>query len=227
MMTDQPPQGSAPPDGETPSTDEAGQAPGPGQPVGVPPPAAPAPGQAVPGGQLPPGYTPPGAQPPPPAYAPPGAQPPPPAYASPGAQPPPPAYASPGAQPPGYAPQPGQAPPPGYVAGGPPVLAQPVMLDPSAPITQDDKLWAAAAHASMFVFGIFGPLIIMMVYKEKSHYITFHAKQALIFQIIAVVGGVVTCGLLSLVCMVFAIMAAIKAFDGQYYTYPGLSNVTP
>lgn len=106
-------------------------------------------------------------------------------------------------------------------------MAQPVVLDPSAPITQDDKLWAAIAHAAIFVFGIFGPLIIMMVYKEKSYYITYHAKQALIFQVVAVVGGVVTCGLISLVCMVFAIIAALKAYEGQYYAYPGLGNVHP
>ena len=94
------------------------------------------------------------------------------------------------------------------------------------PVTQDDKLWAALAHASLFVFGIFGPLIIYFVYKEKSHFITHHAKQALIFQIVAVVGGVITCGLLTLVCMVFAIIGGLKAYEGQYYTYPGMTNIS-
>ena len=159
-------------------------------------------------------------QSPPGAGTPPGAgAPPPPNPAAPG-YPPAPGAPAPGAQP-GYVP-PGYPPP-----GSQPPVVQASALDPSAPITQDDKLWAALAHGAFFVFGIFGPLIIMMLYKEKSYYVTFHAKQAMIFQIVAVVGGIVTCGLLSLVCMVFAIIAALKAYEGQYYTYPGMTNISP
>ena len=196
-MTDNP-QGSAPPAGDAPPETEAPPA------TGDTPQA---PGAEQPAGVPPPAGAAPGQAVPPgqaPGYPPPGAQ-------------PPPGYApSPGAPPPAYSQQPGQVP-----------VAQPVMLDPSAPITQEDKMWAAMSHASMFVFGIFGPLIIMMVHKEKSYYITYHAKQALVFQVVAVVGGIVTCGLLSLVCMVFAIIAAIKAFEGQYYSYPWMDNVKP
>ncbi len=196
-MTDNP-QGSAPPAGDAPPETEAPPA------TGDTPQA---PGAEQPAGVPPPAGAAPGQAVPPgqaPGYPPPGAQ-------------PPPGYApSPGAPPPAYSQQPGQVP-----------VAQPVMLDPSAPITQEDKMWAAMSHASMFVFGIFGPLIIMMVHKEKSYYITYHAKQALVFQVVAVVGGILTCGLLSLVCMVFAIIAAIKAFEGQYYSYPWMDNVKP
>ncbi len=201
-MTDNP-QGSAPPAGDAPPETEAPPATGdtPQAPGAEQPAGVPPPAGAAPGQAVPPGQA--------PGYPPPGAQPP-------GAQPPPGYAPSPGAPPPAYSQQPGQVP-----------VAQPVMLDPSAPITQEDKMWAAMSHASMFVFGIFGPLIIMMVHKEKSYYITYHAKQALVFQVVAVVGGIVTCGLLSLVCMVFAIIAAIKAFEGQYYSYPWMDNVKP
>lgn len=165
-MTDQPPQGSAPPNG-----------------ANGPPPGTQQPGGAPPAGR--PWHAPDGAQPPPSAFA-----------------------------------QPGTAPPPAY-----PPPAGPPVLNPSAPITSDDKLWGALAHAAIFVFPIFGALIVMMIYKDKSHYITFHSKQALIFQVIASVVGGLSCGVLYLVCMVFAVIAAIKAYEGQHYTYPGLGNI--
>ncbi len=69
-------------------------------------------------------------------------------------------------------------------------------------VTDEEKLWASIAHASIWVtmFGgfltagftvpisIFIPLIIYLMYRKKSDYVVFHALQAFSLQILATVG---------------------------------------
>src|SRR5690349_11346618 len=69
-------------------------------------------------------------------------------------------------------------------------------------VTDEEKLWASIAHASIWVtmFGgfltagftvpisIFVPLIIYFMYRKKSDYVVFHALQAFTLQIIATIG---------------------------------------
>lgn len=69
-------------------------------------------------------------------------------------------------------------------------------------VTDDEKLWASAAHASIWVtiltgflttgFGvpitIFIPLIIYLMFRKKSDYVVFHAMQAFTLQVVATIG---------------------------------------
>lgn len=69
-------------------------------------------------------------------------------------------------------------------------------------ISDDEKLWASIAHASIWItmltgflttgFGvpvtIFIPLIIYLMYRKKSDYVVFHAMQAFALQVIATIG---------------------------------------
>lgn len=110
-------------------------------------------------------------------------------------------------------------------------------------ITQDDKLWAMLAHLCGFLgysvaLGQYiGPLIIYMMYKDKSRYVAYHALQSLYFQLglllVLVLGGglaAVTCGVLIPVAIVAAaivgvativcpIIAAINAYNGKPIEY--------
>lgn len=70
-------------------------------------------------------------------------------------------------------------------------------------VTDDERLWATVAHASVWVtfitgfvtagfgipFSIFVPLVIYLVFRKKSDYVTFHALQAFVLQLVGTVGA--------------------------------------
>ena len=72
---------------------------------------------------------------------------------------------------------------------------------PPAPLTpEEERQWAMIAHlgvlANLFS-GFLGPavpLIIYMLYKERSRYVAYQSLQALIFQLIWWVGGGIIAG---------------------------------
>ncbi|QAY74139.1 DUF4870 domain-containing protein [Agromyces protaetiae] len=117
-------------------------------------------------------------------------------------------------------PPPGPPPPP-----NPYQQAQP--LSPS-----DEKLWATLIHVGGILFGILPSLIGYLVLKDRGPFIRAHTATALNFQITLLIAYVVG-GLLSLIIIgffvllaawvlsiVFGIIAAMKANQGQPYTYP-------
>lgn len=91
-------------------------------------------------------------------------------------------------------------------------------------VTDEEKLWASVAHASIWItmfsgfltagftipISIFIPLVIYLMYRKKSDYVVFHALQAFSLQIIATVGILalaVVGGLAWLIGMVIALLA--------------------
>jgi uncharacterized Tic20 family protein len=104
----------------------------------------------------------------------------------------------------------------------------------------DERLWAMLAHLSSIVasflggFSALGPLIVWLIYKDKSSYVDYHGKEALNFQILmtivfvaCVFGGIITCGvgfvILPIVWVadvVLVILAGIAANRGEMYRYP-------
>ena len=50
-------------------------------------------------------------------------------------------------------------------------------------ITSNDQMWAIFAHLGVFLLGIFAPLIILLVYGEKSPFVRRHARESLNHQI--------------------------------------------
>lgn len=176
----------------------------------------PSPGYQAPGPQpsgfQAPGYPPPGA-----AYPPPG-----PGYPPPGAGYPPPAA---GYQQ-GYGYQ--QAPYQGGYQVGPGGGA----LSP-----QDEKTWILAAHLSPLIgmfFGLsfVGPLVVMLVQGPKSPAVRAHAVESLNFNLSVLIYfvasviltfvliGIVTMIVVGILWLVFTIMAAVKAGNGEFYRYP-------
>ncbi len=122
---------------------------------------------------------------------------------------------------------------------------EPVPESPSTPasssalITQDEKLWAMLAHLAGllgYVGGILqyvAPLVIYLVYKDKSRFVAFHALQSLYFQLAVLVASIAlgavaiaTCGIgagllvaLGVGAIVYVIVAAIKANQGEWFEY--------
>lgn len=104
----------------------------------------------------------------------------------------------------------------------------------------DERLWAMLAHLSSIVasflggLSLLGPLIVWLIYKDKSSYVDYHGKEALNFQILmsvifvaCVFGGIITCGvgfvvlpIVWVVDVVLVIIAGIAANNGEMYRYP-------
>jgi uncharacterized Tic20 family protein len=73
----------------------------------------------------------------------------------------------------------------------------------TANVSEDERMWAAAAHASAWItlFGgiftvgaiipisIFIPLAIFFVFRKKSDFVAFHALQAFVLQLLGTVGA--------------------------------------
>lgn len=74
---------------------------------------------------------------------------------------------------------------------------QPAPLSP-----EEERQWAMIAHLGVLanlVSGFLGPvvpLVIYMVYKERSRYVAYQALQGLIFQLIWWVGGGILAGVM-------------------------------
>ena len=96
----------------------------------------------------------------------------------------------------------------------------------------DEKLWATLVHVGGILFNWIPALIGYLVLKDRGPFVRAHTATALNFQItlfIAYVVGwilsIVGIGLLIVaavwvVNIVFSIIAAVKANQGAYYTYP-------
>jgi uncharacterized protein len=98
--------------------------------------------------------------------------------------------------------------------------------------SSDERTLAILSHVLTFVGGFIAPLIIYLVKKDESTYVTEHAKESLNFQLTMIIAvfisipltlliiGVfmlIAIGLLSLICV---IIASIKASDNRLYRYP-------
>jgi uncharacterized Tic20 family protein len=96
--------------------------------------------------------------------------------------------------------------------------------------TPDDKTWAMLAHLSPLVgLGFLGPLIIWLIYKDKSPFVCDQAKEALNFSLAVLIAVLVLCAtcigiivapVVSIGAIVYGIMAAIDANKGTWYRYP-------
>ncbi len=116
-----------------------------------------------------------------------------------------------------------------------------VTAAPEAPTgvpTAEDKQWGLFAHLSSLAgliipFGnILGPLIIWQVKKDSLPFAADQGKEALNFNITIAIAAII-CGLLTLVLigflllplvglawMIFTIIGAMKANNGEAYRYP-------
>jgi uncharacterized protein len=116
-----------------------------------------------------------------------------------------------------------------------------VISPPPAPTgtpSAEEKQWAMFAHLSALIgyiipFGsIIGPLIIWQIKKNEMPFVDDQGKEALNFQItvaiaavicfclIFVLIGILLLPILAISALVFIIIAAIAANNGQAYRYP-------
>ena len=104
--------------------------------------------------------------------------------------------------------------------------------------SKDERMWATFCHLAGLV-GFLGPLIVWLIKKNELPSVDVHGKASLNFQLtvlIAALAGGAAAFVLSFFCIgwllfpvmvliglagiVFAVIAGIKANDGQDYKYP-------
>jgi uncharacterized protein len=136
--------------------------------------------------------------------------------------------------------QQGPPPPPPQVppGGGPPAGPPPGGPPGQPPLRQDqERLWGMLAHLLSFVaayiaLGFLAPLVILLVFGQRSGYVRAHAVESLNFNLswllYAVVGvillfvaiGVFILIALGIAYVVLVIIAAVRANNGELYRYP-------
>lgn len=96
----------------------------------------------------------------------------------------------------------------------------------------EEKMWAIGAHLGALVLGFVAPLVVWLVFKDRSAFLNRHGKEALNFQIslmiylavsfvlwLIIIGIVITFGLL-IAAVIFMVLATIKAANFEDYRYP-------
>jgi len=103
---------------------------------------------------------------------------------------------------------------------------------PAITPTQDEKTMAILSHILTLVAGFIAPLIIWLVKKDESPFVSEHAKESLNFQItmficyvisfilMIVIIGIIMLAVLGIIHLILVIIATLKASEGKYYKYP-------
>jgi uncharacterized protein len=101
----------------------------------------------------------------------------------------------------------------------------------------DERMWGMFAQLSPFVAALvglpfLGPLVIFLIYKDRSPFVRRHALESLNFQLTLLIGylisavlvlvvvGIFTAIAIAIASIVLQILAAIAANRGDDYRYP-------
>ena len=105
-------------------------------------------------------------------------------------------------------------------------------------LDKDDLNWGMLAHLAGFagfmipLGNIIGPLVVYLIYRDKSTYVANHGKEALNFQISIMIYfivsfilcfvfvGFVLLAVVGILQLVYTIIAAVDASKGKNYSYP-------
>ena len=101
----------------------------------------------------------------------------------------------------------------------------------------DERLWATLAHVGSFVLawvaiGVVAPVIVLVLYGNKSAYVRHHAVESINFQLTMLIAiavsaflllvliGFVLLPLVAVWYVIFVIVASVHANRGDWYRYP-------
>jgi uncharacterized membrane protein len=90
----------------------------------------------------------------------------------------------------------------------------------SVDITQDDKLWSLLS----WLFWPVALIMLLMDDKKTRPFIKYNAVLSLAYAVPMYVIGTITVGCLLLVMGIYAIVLAVKAYQGEWVTVPFLSD---
>ena len=123
-------------------------------------------------------------------------------------------------QPPGYY-------PPGYYQGPGYPMARPLRPD-------EEKMWAVAAHLGPLLLGFLAPLVVWLVFKDRSQYLDRTGKEALnmqisylLYSVVAGISIILLVGLfllpvVGLAWFVLMIVGTVKVANHEEFRYPAI-----
>ena len=100
---------------------------------------------------------------------------------------------------------------------------------PQVTPNDDERVLAILCHVLALFFWIIPPLVIYLVKKDESSFVSEHAKESLNFQItwtiISIIMAITIVGIIflfipAIIDLVLVIVASIKASDKKLYRYP-------
>jgi len=98
----------------------------------------------------------------------------------------------------------------------------------------EEKLWAIGAHLGPIVLGVFAPLIVWLVFRERSSFLDRSAKEALNMQLsyliyflvagfsLILLIGFVLLPVVGVAWLVLMIVASVKVANVEEYRYPAI-----
>lgn len=101
----------------------------------------------------------------------------------------------------------------------------------------EERLFAAGIYVLSLFFPVLAPLIIWLLKRDQSAFIDYHGKEYFNFFIsytvyfiisgllMIVLIGFVTTPVLGVMLLVFTIIAAVKAYEGNEYRFPLIFRV--
>jgi uncharacterized Tic20 family protein len=110
----------------------------------------------------------------------------------------------------------------------PPIVGKP---HPSG-LSEEDRTWGMLAHLSALIamalggLTFLGPLIVWLIYKDKSAFVADQAKEALNFQISVLIAMLITLitvigpFVVAIGAVIFSVIAGMEANKGVAYRYP-------
>ena len=99
-------------------------------------------------------------------------------------------------------------------------------------IKSEERMLAAILYVISLFFPIIGPLVIWLLKKDESSFINYHGKEYFNFFIsytvysvisgilIFLIVGIFLLWILGIMALVFTIIAAVKAYEGNEYRFP-------
>lgn len=95
-----------------------------------------------------------------------------------------------------------------------------VPIQPAERPSKDACSMAMLCHLLAIFSGFLAPLIIYLIKKDEDKFVAFHSLQAIYFELLAIPFAMITCGLGSIVVIIFNIIALTRANNGEWYEYP-------
>nr|WP_227521991.1 DUF4870 domain-containing protein [Bacillus solitudinis] len=102
---------------------------------------------------------------------------------------------------------------------------------------KDERMFAMLIYLLSFFTAIIGPLIIWLLKKDESELVDFHGKEYINFFIsysvysiisgilVIILIGFILLPIIGIAALVFTILAAIKAYEGEHYKIPFIFRV--
>jgi uncharacterized Tic20 family protein len=122
---------------------------------------------------------------------------------------------------------------PGYGGWQQPGEQYPQGYRPPQPMTpEDQRLWATLTHVGGIFFNVVVPIVAYLVLRDRGRFVREHTRVALNFHItmaiayfVGILTSVLGIGFLviaatGVVSIVFGVLAAVAANQGQFYRYP-------